>query len=293
MGWQRAEGTEQEFQGVRALLVRSEREAPLGHNWDTRRWEGRRFYSDQPGGNPAWHRDLYVWRADSGAVLAAVHPEGEGWALQVAMESRDLEEPALTLIEERAETVEIEARESDSFRPGVLERRGYRPTAQVGYVRRMAVPRDPPRPSMPSGYTLRPLDPERDAAGLARLLNAAFGRDFHGPEEYLRFTEQAPTYVRDLDLGAFTQDGTLAAYAAVPFVREAQRGIYEPVCTHPEHRGRGLASRLMQEGLVRLAAMQAIDVIVATGDMPAANALYDRFGFTEKVQTRVWRRERT
>jgi len=47
----------------------------------------------------------------------------------------------------------------------------------------------------------------------------------------------------------------------------------------------------MQEGLARLAAMQAIDVIVGTGDMPAANALYDRFGFTEKVQTRIWRRE--
>ena len=46
----------------------------------------------------------------------------------------------------------------------------------------------------------------------------------------------------------------------------------------------------MQEGLLRLRAMGAVDVTVDTGDMIPANRLYDSLGFTEAYKSILWRK---
>lgn len=65
---------------------------------------------------------------------------------------------------------------------------------------------------------------------------------------------------------------------------------YEPVCTHPAHRRRGLARALMIEGLHRLAARGARTVTVETGNAVPANGLYDAMGFTESAVGHLWRK---
>ncbi|KAA3658119.1 MAG: N-acetyltransferase, partial [Chloroflexi bacterium] len=70
-------------------------------------------------------------------------------------------------------------------------------------------------------------------------------------------------------------------------------GIFEPVCTHPDHRQKGLGKALMQEGLLRLKAMGAVHVTVETGDMIPANKLYNSIGFTEKYKGFYWRKTTT
>ena len=66
------------------------------------------------------------------------------------------------------------------------------------------------------------------------------------------------------------------------------RGIFEPVCTHPDHRGRGLALAAMREGLRRLRALGAEYAFVETGDLEPANALYDAVGFSEAHLGHYW-----
>ena len=44
----------------------------------------------------------------------------------------------------------------------------------------------------------------------------------------------------------------------------------------------------MQEGLLRLRALGAVDVTVDTGDMMAANKLYDSLRFTEAYKGYAW-----
>lgn len=95
----------------------------------------------------------------------------------------------------------------------------------------------------------------------------------------------------ELDLVAVAPDGRFAAYAGVPYDEFNKQGIFEPVCTHPDHRERGLAKALMQEGLHRLKTLGAIDVIVGTGDMLPANRLYDSLGFTEMYKGNYWLRK--
>jgi GNAT superfamily N-acetyltransferase len=78
-----------------------------------------------------------------------------------------------------------------------------------------------------------------------------------------------------------TPAGGLASYVGIIWDPPNRRGLFEPVCTHPEHRGRGLALAVMREGLRRLRGLGAIDASVETGDMGPANVLYEAVRFTE------------
>ncbi len=123
---------------------------------------------------------------------------------------------------------------------------------------------------------------------IADLLNAAFKRTFHNALEYQQFTRQATCFNSELDLVAVTEDGRFAAYVGIPYDEFNKRGIFEPVCTHPDHRKKGLGKALMQEGLRRLKESGASDVVVETGDMIPANLLYNSIGFTEKYTGNYW-----
>ena len=89
---------------------------------------------------------------------------------------------------------------------------------------------------------------------------------------------------------AVAPDGSFAAYAGIPYDESTRHGIFEPVCTHPDHQRKGLARALMLERLRRLKALGAADVTVETGDMIPANRLYDSLSFTETEKGFVWRK---
>ena len=83
-----------------------------------------------------------------------------------------------------------------------------------------------------------------DCQQIADLLNAAFNRTFHNPWEYQNFARRAPSFRNELDLVAVAPDGTFAAYVGIPYDEANRLGIFEPVCTHPDHLRRGLARAL-------------------------------------------------
>jgi ribosomal protein S18 acetylase RimI-like enzyme len=89
-----------------------------------------------------------------------------------------------------------------------------------------------------------------------------------------------------MDLVAEATGGAPAAYVGVCWDEPNRLGIFEPVCTHPDHLRRGLARSLMQRGLALLHRRGARSVMVETGDQEAANALYDGLGFTEAYRGR-------
>jgi GNAT superfamily N-acetyltransferase len=181
----------------------------------------------------------------------------------------------------------------DAHRQRLLAQRGWEKTPYWGVTRHMRVQYWPlAEPILHEGYTLRTTQPDdpADCRQIAALLNAAFGRTFHTAEEYQTFTRLAPCFRPDLDLVAVAPDGAFAAYVGIPFDEANRRGIFEPVCTHPDHRRKGLAQALMHGGLLRLRALGAVDVTVDTGDMEAANALYTSIGFAEAYKGYSWRK---
>lgn len=189
--------------------------------------------------------------------------------------------------------LEIYVYEYDALRQQILTARGYEKLSYGGMCRHMRLGAQPlPVPEMADGYTLRTTDPAdlADCQRIADLLNAAFGRDFHNAQEYQHFAQYAPCFRRDLDLVMVAPDGSFAAYIGVPYDDANRRGIFEPVCTHPDHQRKGLARALMLEGLHRLRAIGALDATVDTGDAVPANAFYTAMGFTEAYRGFAWRK---
>jgi ribosomal protein S18 acetylase RimI-like enzyme len=139
------------------------------------------------------------------------------------------------------------------------------------------------------GYLLRSLRSADESQRIADVLNAGFGRTFHTAVEFELFTA-APDFRFDLCLVAEVPDGSFASYVALQYDETNRRGIVEPVCTHPDHRRRGLAAALLIDGLHRIVALGATEAQLDTGLAAAANALYESVGFTEAQVGHVWRR---
>lgn len=298
----RPAATEADYWAVYRLLVDHVRRLPLGFNLDMRRWEGRRFYDPSPGGDPDWRQKVQLWEMENGRLVGAVFPGGADLpALQLHPDYRHLEQEMLAWGEanihgpaqEGGKQVHVMAYEYDTARQALLAARGYEKMTYGWVLRHLRFgEQELAQPKVAAGYTICHTNPEDPAEcqQIADLLNAAFGRTFHNAAEYQWFTRNAPSFRQYLDLAAVALDGTFAAYVGVPFDYVNRRGIFEPVCTHPDHQQKGLAKALMQEALLRLERMEAVDVTVETGDAVPANALYNSMGFTQTEKGYYWRK---
>jgi predicted GNAT family acetyltransferase len=98
----------------------------------------------------------------------------------------------------------------------------------------------------------------------------------------------SPSYREDLDMVAEAQDGTFGALVSMNYDEKYLYGMFEPVCTHPEHRRKRLASTLMYDGLHRIRDLGASHCWVGTGIGMDANKLYESVGFTETYTAYTW-----
>lgn len=291
-----------DFWRMRELLSATFPITPIGLNWDVRRLDGKRFYEADPAANRLAARPVQLWETGAGDLVGYVLPEGRDDAhIQIHPDYRHLEPAMVAWAEENlaapaddgGHALEIYTYDYDALRQRILTERGYTKMEYGGMIRHLRIGRQPlPPPEIAAGYTLRTTDPDdlADCQRIADLLNAAFGRTFHTALEYQNFTRRAPCFHRELDLVMVAPDGGFAAYIGVPYDEPNRYGIFEPVCTHPDHQRKGLALALMAEGLLRLRALGAVDVTVDTGDMVAANAFYTAMGFTEAYKGYSWRK---
>ena len=287
---------------MRDLLVRTAPITPIGFNWDVRRLDGRYFYHRRQEENWLFRRSIGLWERDDGDLVGFVLSEAKDDAhLQVHPDYRHLEaemigwalENLVAPAEDGRQRLDVYVYEYDALRQRLLSEQGFEKTADWGMIRHMRLGARPlAPPALAGGYALRTTHPEdpADCQRIADLLNAAFGRTFHNADEYRNFTRHAPCFRQELDLVAEASDGAFAAYVGIPYDDANRLGIFEPVCTHPDHRRKGLAESLMREGLLRLRSMGAHDVTVDTGDMEPANRLYDSLGFTEAYRGYTWRK---
>ena len=296
--------TDQDYWRVHDLLIQTYPITPFGFNWDIRRLEGKRFYNANPDWLPRWEKTTRLWQTEQDNLVAAIFPEGSAGDahLQIHPDYRHLEADMLAWAEENlaVPTEDGNQRQLDTFvyeydfyRHRLLSERGYKKLEHGGGTRHLRLGKQPlSQPQFATGYTLRTTNPDdpADCQRIADILNAAFNRDFHTGHEYQNFARNAPCFRRDLDLVAVAPDGCFAAYAGIPYDEANKLGIFEPVCTHPDHQRKGLGKALMQDGLLRLKAIGAVDVTVGTGDMIPANRLYDSLGFTEAYKGYVWQK---
>lgn len=298
----RALRDEDDFWRMRELLSATFPITPIGLNWDVRRLDGKRFYEADLAANRLQARPVQLWETAGGELVGYVLAESRDDAhIQIHPDFRHLEPEMVAWAEDHlgaaaeggGRALEIYTYEYDALRQRILAERGYAKMEYGGMIRHLRLGQQPlPQPEVAPGYTLRTTDPDdpADCQRIADLLNAAFGRTFHNAQEYRNFTRHAPCFRRDLDLVMVAPGVEFAAYIGIPYDAPNRFGIFEPVCTHPDHQRKGLARALMAEGLLRLRALGAVDVTVDTGDAAAANAFYTAMGFTEAYKGYSWRK---
>lgn len=289
---------DQDFEAVRQLLVRTKSAAPLGFNWEVRRWDGWRWYRADP--DPT-DRLAWLW-FDGDVCVGAVHDEGPGIAvLEVDPLHRRLEAGMVAWAEEAFPSqwpadVEmlVHALDSDRTRREMLVDRGYQRTQWGEVARSMPVRVSSHEVALPAPYRLHQMNAAEvdDRHRLAELLNAAFGRDTHGEAEFEAFATHAASFRDELHLFAVFEDGTFASHAAANLDLVNRVAIIEPVCTHPRHRGHGLAGRLINEALRRAARFGVTSAEVYPGLDPRLNRFYGRLGFVAIESGHYWRAAR-
>jgi mycothiol synthase len=274
------------------------------HNWEPRRWQGNVYHGNDA--HNARHRArlpelVHIWHDQDGQIVGATLSEDEGAVfLQIHPQHRALEAEMLTWAETHLAQLDDSGRrwlevwcyDYDAYRVELLRRRGYTRTEAHENVRRRSLAIPIPEIPAPDGYTVRAMRVHPDDwRNQAALLNAAFRRDFHNAEEYRNF-QRAPVYRLDLDIVVEAPDGTLAANAGFSAHERESFSVAEPVCTHPDHAGLGLARVAMAEGLRRVQALGIQTAYVgAWYSNPAANHIYEQMGFTEFDPDYLWRRE--
>lgn len=292
---------DQDFWRVRDLLIDTYPITPPAFNWEVRRWDGSRFHNADPTLRPDWAQRVHLWETSEGRLVAAAHPEDEGTLfLQVHPDFRDLEpemilwgEANLGAMRDGRCQLDLFVHDYDERRQHWLEQHGYEKLPDGGVTRHQHLgERVLPTAAIASDYQLRATRPSdlADCQRMADLLNTTFKRTFHTKHEYYNFCTLSPSFRAHLNLVAEAPDGSFVSHVGVNYEPVNNYGIFEPVCTHPDHRRRGLARALMLEGLYRLKALGATDAYLDTGDSNPANSLYEAVGFTNVYHGSTWRK---
>jgi len=155
---------------------------------------------------------------------------------------------------------------------------------------------DLPDVVVPDGYTLR--TPEADELETVFAMMVVAFRDAWGEAEesdqgYADWVDD-PRFRRDLVAVAWDGDRPVAEVAGLlePMPDGSVRGYVDGVCTHPDHRRRGLARAALAEVLhrFRAAGASAAYLGVDTANQQRAFALYESCGFARASLSTAYRK---
>jgi ribosomal protein S18 acetylase RimI-like enzyme len=136
--------------------------------------------------------------------------------------------------------------------------------------------------SLPTGFTIRPLDGAKEVDAYVDLHRAVF-ESKNMTTEWRNRTFQRPEYIPDLDLIAVSPNGQLAAFCVCWLAEDPNgeiSGQIEPMGVHAEYRKLGLGRAILSEGLRRLQSRGARQIFVQTDNYrDAAFKLYESAGF--------------
>ena len=176
--------------------------------------------------------------------------------------------------------------ESDPPRIQRLTESGFAPTAHFQPFYRLELNRNFPDQQLAEGMSFRSVT-EDDIDARVHLHRAAWVGSQFDRERY-QSIRAMPSYQPSLDIVLETEAG-FASYCICWEDQASGLGIFEPVGTHPEWRGKGVGKAIILEGLRRLRdrGLDHAEVHTAGFNAPA-QALYESCGFVRKDTARTF-----
>ncbi|HVV35055.1 MAG TPA: GNAT family N-acetyltransferase [Acidimicrobiales bacterium] len=154
---------------------------------------------------------------------------------------------------------------------------GFRESERLHLLERRVTARDRDPIAIPDGTTLRRAR-RADIESVLRVDSRSFGAFWRLDADGVNDARTATTYARYRVARA---DGAVVGYAITG--RQGRAGYLQRLAVDPDHRGGGIGSALVLDGINWLARWRAITVVVNTQESNAtALALYESLGFTRK-----------
>lgn len=173
----------------------------------------------------------------------------------------------------------VEFRDDDQERQTLAEAHGFQSVEDHYTLFQHTLNDLPPVPALPSGFALRTLAGEQEAAAYAEVHRAAFESNWMTPEWRAR-TIRNPAYRPELNLVVTAPDGSFAGFCVGWFEPARQAAQIEPFGVHPRFHQQGLGRILLLEILRRFKEQGATRAFVETDlDRTPARRAYEAVGF--------------
>ncbi len=295
-----------DFALLRAFLTETHRLTNTWLNWLPSMFENIKFGPCGPTERPDEEDDLIrIWEerdeprgsADS-RIVAVTHFSHSLCCVQIHPHYRPLEAEIVPYLERwRKETMtESDAPEihfvvpvTNRERTALLTKMDYEDTGLSEYNRRRPVNMQIPDCALPEEFSIRHVDVENDFVKYKEVIAAVFRHCGSMTERMAKIYASAQFYRPDLDLVVVAPNGKFAAFMTVRIDPVSRLAELEPVGTHPDYRGKGLAKCMILEALRRVRKYKPREIcIMGAAPTEAANALYDSVGFTEKTEVHDW-----
>jgi mycothiol synthase len=238
------------------------------------------------------HRNGAVWEDEAGHIQAFAALQfpwlTADYTIRPEVRTREMEAEIIGWTETRLHQIAEETNDDFPFNISALEHEHERIQflEQHGYTRwehsLVVMERSfakLPDATVPAGFTIRPLDGERELEAYTVLQRAAFDSKTM-TMEWRRRTLEAPLYNPKLDLVAAAPDGKLVGFCILWYQPSLKIAQIEPLGVHPDFQQLGLSRALIAEGFRRAMAQGAQKAMVETYSFSEpALAAYKAIGF--------------
>lgn len=197
---------------------------------------------------------LACYEMDLGDAFLVVKP---GYN-KLLFEMLEYAEKELSTIKDGKNILNVWITDKEKAKRDLLQNNGYK----KGYkeiVTIFSYEKDFVELDLPSGYSLFTLEEENDIKKIHACLWKGFD---HGPSpdddyEGRLLMQSGPNFRKDLTTIIKAPDGEYACYAGMWFDTQNKYAYLEPLATVPEHRGKGLATIALTEGMKMTKALGA------------------------------------
>jgi ribosomal protein S18 acetylase RimI-like enzyme len=295
-----------DFEKVRKFLIDTHRLTGTFQNWIPSMFENRKF---GPGGPLYTDEDdefVKIWEdpnisSESKMIAVTIRkPSGTCW-IQIHPDYREVEKYVIktleVLIQETKKNQDGETKiqflvaESDRIRQEHLSELGYEKLGVEEHNRIRPVDKPVPDYTLPEGFSIRHVDIMEEYEKYRDLQGSVFKHMGNMKKEQAKLYSEASFYNTELDLVAVDPDGKFASFVTVRIDPVSKMAELEPVGTHPDYRGMGLAKATILEALGRVAKYNpTCMVILGAAPTEGATKLYDSLGFS-KENVHLWQKE--
>jgi predicted N-acetyltransferase YhbS len=281
----------QDFEPVGRLLRENFGRYELGGNVPQPFWE---YAHTHPAFNHRLTHRFGVWEEDGSMAGIAFYEMDLGEACfacrrgyeRLKPEMLRYAEDELSVLVDGRRHLEVRVYDYESGLREALAARGFGPVGGED-ITVFDYDRGIPAPELPAGYSIISLEDENDPYKINAVLWKGFD---HGPEPDDDFDcrlqmQSGPSFSKELTTIIKAPDGEYACYAGIWMDGVNDFAYLEPLATVPEHRGKGLATAALREGMRKTRERGAAYCI--GGPVP----FYTAIGFRTVCRKEVWRKD--